>query len=275
VNARAAAARELPPAVADAIARARARLASIGAVREALLLDAATGAAPRDALVAAALEAQDARGALGPLVAGDAPGPGVASSADALGWLAALGTCRGPAVERAVGFLVAAQGPDGGWRDPAAASEEAEAALTAAVAAALARAPSARHSALRRAGAALEARWSRERVQAGSYPSIAGYLAALSVLPTDVEIADEALQWCGRELERGFRTGRFGPVAVASVFLRCEAAALPGARLDAREVGRALLAAQQEDGGFPGDGPPARLACEAALALRHLAPALR
>jgi hypothetical protein len=86
-------------------------------------------------------------------------------------------------------------------------------------------------------------------------------------------VADEALQWCGRELERGFLNGAFGAVAVARVFGRCDALALPGARLRADEVARALLAAQREDGGFPGEGPPERVACEAALALRHLAPA--
>ena len=94
------------------------------------------------------------------------------------------------------------------------------------------------------------------------------------MLPAELDVADEALQWCGRELERGFRTGAFSPVAVGSVFARCDASALPGARLRADEVARALLAAQREDGSFPGDGPPERAACEAALALRHLAPAL-
>ena len=114
------------------------------------------------------------------------------------------------------------------------------------------------------------ARWSRERVQGGSYPTIAGYLAALAMLPADLDVADEALQWCGRELERGFRTGTFSATAVARVFSRCDALALPGARVRADEVARALLAAQREDGSFPGEGPPERAACEAAIGLHHL-----
>jgi hypothetical protein len=141
------------------------------------------------------------------------------------------------------------------------------------VSALLSRTPSARLSSLRRAAAFLGAHWSRERVQAGRFPAIAGYLAALATLPADLDVADEALQWCGRELERGFRTGRFDATAVATVFARCDAFALPGARLGADEVVRALLAAQDEDGSFPGEGTPERATCAAALALRHLAPA--
>lgn len=265
----------LPPAVAAALSRARDFVAARGAGREAVLLRVLLGEVPPDALAGEAAALQDERGALGPLLAGDAPGPGVASTADALGWLAAAGAARGDLAERAVAFLVGAQGEAGGWRDAAAPDEEAEVALSAAVAALLARAPSARLSSLRRAAVFLGARWSRARVQGGSYPAIAGYLAALATLPAEIESADEALQWCGRELERGFRSGAFGPVAVASVFVRCDAAALPGARLRADEVAAAVLAAQREDGSFPGEGPPERATCAAALALRHLAPALR
>ena len=263
----------LPPAVAAALARARDFLDARGAACEALLVRVAAGEAARAAFVAAAALRQDPRGALGPLLAGDAPGPGVASTADVLGWLGALGVCDGPPVERAVAFLAGAQQADGGWLDPSAVGEEAEGALVATVCALLARAPSARLSSLRRAAVALGARWSRERVQGGSYPTIAGYLAALATLPAELDAADEALQWCGRELERGFRTGAFGAAAVAKVFSRCDALAVPGARLRADEVARALLAAQREDGSFPGEGPPERVACEAAVALRHLASA--
>jgi hypothetical protein len=268
-----------PPTVAapvtDALRRVRHHLASRGAALEDAFVAALAGEATRDPVVAAASARQAANGALGPLVAGDAAGPGVASTVDALGWLGVLGVREGALIERAVAFLAAAQERDGSWTDPAATGAEAEAALVASACAVMARAPAARLSVLRRAGAALEARWSRERVQAGSYPLIAGYLAALASLPADLDVADEALQWCGRELERGFRTGMLGAPAVAAVFVRCDAHALPGSRLRADEVARALLAAQGEDGGFPGDGPPERAACAAAAALRHLEPALR
>jgi hypothetical protein len=253
----------------------RHHLASRGAALEAAFVAALAGEATRDPVLAVASAGQETSGALGPLVAGDAAGPGVASTVDALGWLGVLGLHEGAVVERAVAFLAAAQERDGSWRDPGANGAEQEAALVASVCAVMARAPAARLSALRRGGAALGVRWSRERVQAGSYPLISGYLAALASLPADLDVADEALQWCGRELERGFRTGTLGAPAVAAVFVRCDAHALPGSRLRAEEVGLALLAAQQEDGGFPGDGPPERAACVAAAALRHLAPALR
>ena len=91
------------------------------------------------------------------------------------------------------------------------------------------------------------------------------WFPALCHAPGD--LADEALQWCGRELERGFRTGRFGPGAVARVFADCDAHALPGARLRAAEVLEALLAIQSPEGSFPGD------TLEAARALSFLASA--
>jgi hypothetical protein len=263
-----------PEPARDALARARAFLEAQGARREARYVGALLGDTERETLRAEAQAGQDARGALAPLLAGDAPGPGVASTADALGWLVALGLTEGAGVDAAAAFLVREQEPDGGWSDAAARGGEERLALSAAVLGLLVRCPAARASALRRAAAHLAERWSVERVQGGSYAAIAGTLHALSGVPAEVDVADEALQWCGRELERGFRIGAFDALQVGRVFRLCEAAALPGARLGAAEVARALLAAQAPDGGFGAAPARERATCEACLALRLLGPAL-
>ena len=56
-----------------------------------------------------------------------------------------------------------------------------------------------------------------------------------------------------RALERGYRARSLDAVRTARVFARCEVQALPGSRIRAGEAVAALLAAQQEDGGWPGD----------------------
>jgi hypothetical protein len=263
-------------AVTAALYRAQAFLAARGAEAEARYVAVLAGEAPRGDLVARASAAQRDDGALGALLAGDAPGPDVASTADALGWLVPLGVVEGPPVDAAAGFLVRAQGADGGWEAPGGHAEREDSlALSATLCGLLSRCPAARHSALRRAAAFLAARWSVERVKRGSYPAIAGYLHAFSTVPADVDEADTALQWCGRELDRGFRVHTLGAAAVGDVLVRCDALAVPGARLSGKTIAEALLREQRPDGGF---GPPAaelRATCKAALALRHLAATLR
>lgn len=259
-----------PERMTAALARARGFLEARGAAREARYVAALLGEAPREALRAEAAAEQAAGGALPPFLAGDAPGPGAASTGDALGWLIGLGFTEGPVVDEAVSWLVRAQAADGGWRDAAARDEEARVALAASLCGWLVRCPAARLASLRRAATHLAAHWSRERVQGGSYPLIAGYLHAFTSVPADLEEADEALQWCGRELERGFRIGSFDAVEVGAVFVRCDARALPGARLGAAEVAAALLAAQAADGGFGAEPARLRATCQAALALRQL-----
>lgn len=257
-------------AAADAIGRARCFLEAAGAAREARYVAALAGEAPRDPLRDEAASGQDERGALSPLLAGDAPGPGVASTADALGWLIGLGFREGPVVDAAASWLSRAQDADGGWSDPLATGEEARLALVATLCGLLVRCPAARVGSIRRAAAYLAERWSRERVQGGSYPAIAGYMYAFSAVPADLEVADEALQWCGRELERGFRIRAFDAAQVGRIFVACEAVALPGARLRAEEIVSALLSSQAEDGGFGAEPARVRATCQAALVLRHL-----
>jgi hypothetical protein len=185
--------------------------------------------------------------------------------------LAALGVDRGEAVARAVETLAAAQRPDGSWTgdDPVVA--------TAVVAAALARTAAVRPVVLRRAGDFLAAHWAPERIAGGDVRAVAGFAAFFANAPH--ELGDAALQWCGRELERGFRAGLFSALDVAGVLVSCDAAGLPGARLVAPEVVDALLAGQAPDGGFgpPGAAEPDRVEAtlSALAALHRLAPRAR
>lgn len=159
--------------------------------------------------------------------------------------LDAAGVHEGPAVEYAVARLGAAQEPDGGWScEPGADRAE----VAARIAGLLAKTRFVRPAALQAAGRLVAASWAPERVQGGSAAAIAAY--ACFFANHDHELGDAALQWCGRELERGFRTGAIDALAVGRVFALCDAQALPGARLGADEVALSLVAVQAEDGGF-------------------------
>jgi hypothetical protein len=221
------------------------------------------------ALLAALAEAQAPDGSLRPWDAAPAAEPALAATLAGLTRLDALGLLDHPLAERAAVWLLARQQADGGF-DEAGAGEGRRIALTGEIAGLLAKTPFVRASALARAEAFLAERWSVERVQGPSYAPILGYVHALVHVPS--ELADEALQWCGRELERGFRTHAFAPVAVARVFLRARARALPGATIDPPELVATLLAAQQADGGWPGEPGVPRLVAtlEAVEALLRL-----
>ena len=179
-----------------------------------------------------------------------------AATLRALTWLDALGLLDHPVPERAAGYLLAQQEPDGGWSEPGA-SDARRIVLSGEVTGLLAKTPYARASALRRAEGFLADQWAVELVQGPSYGPILSYVHALVHL--DSEIADESLQWCGRELERGYRTQVFPPVAVARVFLRARARALPGITLEPSELIATLLAAQATDGGWSAEPETARL----------------
>jgi hypothetical protein len=166
----------------------------------------------------------------------------------ALGWLDALGARRGAAAERAVATLAGVQHGDGSWILGDERDEAAEIATTASIAGLLAKSAYTRKRVLDAASAWLGERWSPDRVQGGDVRLIAGYAAFFA--NADHELSDAGLQWCGRELERGFRTGAIDTLAVARVFLRCDAQALPGARLGADEIVLSLLAQQAADGHY-------------------------
>jgi hypothetical protein len=219
----------------------------------------------------------------------------VEGAATALAVLDAIGVRRGPEVEHAVVILAAAQRDDGSWslggrlegrptRSEREASEvdalvdepdeAARVATTAQIAGHLAKTICARPQVLRAAGAFLAAHWGPERVQGGDPRAIAGF--AQWYANTDDELSDAALQWCGRELERGFRSGAIDALDTARVFAFCDAQALPGARLSADEVVLSLAAAQAPDGGFGPASDPVAARVEATLAalaaLQRLAP---
>lgn len=198
----------------------------------------------------------------------------------ALSMLADLRQLVVPTVDRAVDFLSAAQQRDGSWGpreeaddsgdsgdsggsdgsdgEPAAgdagsaggATSRSDRRLfgTAMLAGMLGRTRAVRPDVLAAASDFVALHWAPERVEAGRWSDI----AAFANFFTNVhhELGDEALQWCGRELERGFRTRRFEALPVARVLLTSDAAALPGSVLSPPELLAALLKEQAADGGF-------------------------
>jgi hypothetical protein len=175
-------------------------------------------------------------------------------------------------VERACAFALRAQRPDGSFAQDGGASEAAAVEASGALAGVLARTRCARRSRLAAAAGWLAERFSPERVQGFAWDALRAYAATFAQLPH--EASDGILQWCGRELERGFRVGAFDVVRTARVLVDCDAPALPGGRLKAAELLEALLAAQAEDGGFPaadGSGDPVARTLDALAALALLA----
>jgi hypothetical protein len=241
--------------VEAALARARAFAAAAGA-GEALArarLACALGEAPREVLLAAL------------------PAPSsLAAALRALALLAEARALAAPAAEAAVRAVESAQREDGAWAPPGA-DEQATLVATGLAAGLLARTACARPAPLRRAEAWLTARWGPERVQDGDFGRIAAYACWLA--NANPALADAGLQWCGREWERGFRSGRLDAGRAARVLVLADAPTLPGARLGAPEVTLSLLARQAPDGGWPAPGAEGRLAAtaEAVVALRHLA----
>ena len=217
---------------------------------------------------------QDARGAFAPLLAGDAPGPGVASTADALGWLVALGVTEGASVERAAAFLVARAGA------PTAAGATRRRPATRRASRSrprcsrlLARCPrrASRRCAVRPRTSPRAGRASASR--AASYAAIAGYLARLrrasppsSTSPTRRSSGAGASSSAASAPAPSTRSQRGARLRAAATPRRCRA------RGSARaEVARALLAAAGRGRRLRRRGAGrVRATCQAALALRRL-----
>ena len=144
-------------------------------------------------------------------------------------------------------FLAEQQAPDGGW-GAVALPPELRLGVTGETAGLLARTPFARESLLARAEAFLARHYSPDLLQRGEYAPLLAYAHAFASLHS--ELADEALMWCGRELEKGWRSAQFTTLQLARVLLRAHVKALPGAQVEAREVALSLLAAQERDGGW-------------------------
>jgi len=197
----------------------------------------------------------------------------------ALLMLADLRRLVGPVAERAVEFLAAAQLEDGSWGSEEGEGREPDQRLfgTAMLTGMLGKTRAVRPAVLGAASDFVAERWAPERVEGGQWSAI----AAFANFFTNVhhERGDEALQWCGRELERGFRTRRFEAWSVLRVLLISDAAALPGSSLSPPELLTALLAEQAADGGFAElepSGVPARVepTLDALLAILRLCSAL-
>jgi hypothetical protein len=259
---------------AEALERAYGFLEGAGDAWARLRAQVLCGARPASALVDRRGEAQgpDGRVGIGTLVAGGAPGFPVLDLArlddDAraiLGTLEAFlvaadaGVLHGAWVESAARALEARQSPDGAFRvctdaersaapsATAASDESSDVFFTGMVAGMLGRTPFSRPATLERAGAFLAARFSPDAVENG-YPALLAY--SLFFTNAGHELADEALQWCGRALEKGFRSRRQDAVVTLRVLLSCDAQAMPGASFDLVELLERLLAEQARDGGF-------------------------
>jgi hypothetical protein len=200
------------------------------------------------------------------LVAEPAPDDLVAL-AHALSACDELRALRSPLAQRTCAALETLQGADGGFGDPAL-PREARLQRTGEVGGVLARSPFARPHTLDAAGSFLASQFSPDLLQGFHYENVAAYAGFFANALH--EAADEILQWCGRELERGFRARRFGALDTLRVLVRCDAHALPGARLDPQELLLSLLVEQAVDGSFGAAAEPAERVEATLLGLRAL-----
>jgi hypothetical protein len=155
-------------------------------------------------------------------------------------------------VESAARFFEGAQSEDGAFRVPtlgsAADAERADVFWTGMVGGVLGRTPVSRPSLLEASGEYLADKFSPDAVEHDGYSALLAYSHFFTNVAHD--LSDEALQWCGRALEKGFRSRERDAVATLRVLLTCDARALPGATFDVTELLERLLEEQAGDGGF-------------------------
>ncbi len=163
-------------------------------------------------------------------------------------------------VEPACRFVESLQSEDGAYRVASLGSaEEAEIFWTGMVAGILGRTPVSKTSHLEAAGNFLATRFTPDAVEHDGYGALLAFAHFYTNVPD--EEADEALQWCGRALEKGFLSRTLDAVSVVRVLLTCDAQAMPGATFDITELLERVLEEQAGDGGFAElatDGPAAR-----------------
>jgi hypothetical protein len=177
----------------------------------------------------------------------DGPGTAILGPLEALIALADLGALHAPCVEDIARRLGVLQHDDGSWGDLQAPAPT-RIFATGLLAGQLSRTRVARPELLDRAGRFLASMWSPDRVSGRAWPAIAGFGAWYS--STGDDLADEALQWIGRELQRGNEKGVYDAVHTVRVLLHCDASAVPGAALVPAALLEALLDEQAADGGF-------------------------
>lgn len=175
---------------------------------------------------------------------------------DALAVYSEIGQLVRPSVERAVGFVSDIQREDGSWG--AALDFESRLAGTGLIGGLLARTRYVRPEVLARASSFLGGHWDPERIEGGSHASLAGHASFFTNVKH--EDSDAALQWCGRELEKGFRSHRLDACGLLGILLCCDVAMLPGATLAPDELLEALLVEQARDGGWGALEPAGELA---------------
>ena len=231
----------------------------------------------RDALVAHLAAQQLASGAFPPLA--DAPfagrGGAFAGTLSALAILADLRALDTAPLDGVVRYLEAAQREDGAWVPAEGAATVEVAATTAMLAAYLARSLRARPALLDAASGHVASAWAPEHVGGEAWWPLAAFAHLFANRPH--ELSDAALQWCGRELERGYRSGTHDALRVARVLTLCEVDALPGSRIEAGELVEPLLGRQGPDGSFGSSaagGAAVAATLDAALAIVRLAPAV-
>jgi len=161
--------------------------------------------------------------------------------------------------ERATQFLASVQQEDGSWGPEPESLSAGEAVergrlfVTGSLAGLLGRTRFARPELRERASHYLAARWKPEQIVDGGWAELVAFASYFANVPSDA--SEAALQWCGRELERGFRAGSFDARETVRVMLCCNVMALPGATIGTPELLSALLGEQAEDGGFAAAEP--------------------
>jgi hypothetical protein len=163
-----------------------------------------------------------------------------------LGVLDDLGIRDGDLLQAGCAHLARVQRDDGRWG--CGSDDDEDLFETGMILTHLAKTTSARIDMLEAAADFLSGLWSPDRVQGFEWRPLMAYAGTFSNLPH--ERSDEILQWCGRELERGFRAGRFDGVQTVRLLSWCDAPQLPGGRLEPGELLKSILAGQAEDGGW-------------------------
>ena len=151
-------------------------------------------------------------------------------------------------LERAVAFVCGIQEPDGSWSPHAGAEPEQRLWCTGLLAGSLGRTAFVRVEVLDAAATFVAERWSPERVETGDWPALACFAHCFSNLHHDD--SDAVLQWCGRALERAYRSGQIDALAASRLLLCCGAAGLPAFGIGAQELVAALGREQADDGSF-------------------------